>query len=165
MEGTVKGDQDRAPAPLNTRSLVWRWASLAMGALWSLGFAIFVFSYHVDEPHGILTITTGGRTFSGNPPALTLYERSGVIWVIALFVVGFVILCGTADLLYRTVRRRTMPGLVAIVAGGLLVAYSLFGLLYGLLGVGTIGLLVILTGLPMRKSRTEAGPVPVSVTQ
>jgi hypothetical protein len=162
MVGTVTGSQEWAPAPLKTRSLVWRWVFLATGALWSLAFATFIFSYHIDEPRGMLTITTGGRTFTGNPPALTLYERSGVVWVIALFIVGFVILCGTADLLYRTVRRLIGPGLVAIVAGGLLVAYSLFGLLYGLLGVGTIGALVILAGLPMRTSQTEAGPVPIS---
>lgn len=164
MVRIVSGNQEWASAPLTTRSLVWRWIFLATGALWSLGFAAFIFSHHIDEPHGVLTITTGDRTFAGNPPALTLYERGGVVWEITLFIVGFVIVCGTADLFHRTVRRQTGPGLVAIVAGGLLVAYSLFGLLYGLLGVGTIGALVILTGLPMRKSQTEAEPLPISIT-
>ncbi len=159
MVEPVNGDQRRAI--LQTRSVAWRWLCIATGSLWSLGFAFFIFSYHIDEPHGILTITTGGRTFAGNPPALTLYERSGVIWVIALFIIGFVVLCGAADLLVRTVRSRTAPGLVAIVAGGLLVAYSLFGLIYGLIGIGTIGALVVLSGLPMKPlgtaNETESG--------
>jgi hypothetical protein len=116
----------------------------------SAAFVAFVFGYHIDEPNGVLTITTGGRTFAGNPPALTLYERSGVIWVIAVFIVGFVVLCGAADLLFRTVHRLTAPGITAMVAGGLLVAYSLFGLVYGVLGIGTVGALVILAGLPMK---------------
>ena len=161
MVDPASGDQRRAL--LQTRSVVWRWVFIATASLWSLGFAIFIFSYHIDEPHGVLTITTGGRTFAGNPPALTLYERSGVIWVIALFIVGFVILCGAADLLFRTVRSKTAPGLVAIVAGGLLVAYSLFGLVYGLLGIGIIGVLVVLAGLPMKPSQVKDGVVPISV--
>jgi hypothetical protein len=91
-------------------------------------------------------VSIGGHTFVGSPPALTLYEKDGVIWQIALYIVGFAILCGAADLAFRTVRCLTAPGVLAIVAGGLLVAYSLFGLLYGLLGLGTIGVLVILAG-------------------
>ncbi len=149
--------------PLQMRSVVWRWGFLTMASLWSLGFAAFIFAYHIEEPHGVLTITTGGRTFAGNPPALTLYERSRVIWVSAIIIVGFVILCGAADLLFRTVRRLTVPGVIAIVAGGLLVAYSLFGLLYGLLGIGSIGGLVILAGLPMKPSLIEDAAAPISL--
>lgn len=77
--------------------------------------------------------------------------------------IRFVILCGAADLLFRTVRSKTGPGIVAIVAGGLLVAYSLFGLVYGLLGIGTIGVLVVLAGLPMKPSQVKDGGVPISV--
>jgi hypothetical protein len=87
-------------------------------------------------PSDVLTVTTGGRTFAGNPPALTLYERNGAIWEIALFLIGLVLMAGLADLLFRAGRRITGPGLSAMVAGGLLVLYSLFGLIYGLLGIG-----------------------------
>ena len=37
-----------------------------------------------------------------------------------------------------------------MAGGGLLILYSLFGLIYGLLGIGTIGILVVLVGLPMK---------------
>jgi len=121
-----------------------------MATLWGVGVAFFVFGYHINEPHGVLTVTTGGRTYAGNPPALTLYERGGAIWEIALFLIGLVLVAGLADFLFRADRRITGPGLLAIVAGGLLVLYSLFGLIYGLLGIGTIGILVILVGLPMK---------------
>ncbi len=141
-------------------SVVWRWAFLTMASLWSMAFVAFIFDYHINEPYGVLTITTGGRTFAGNPVALTLYERSGVIWVIAIFIVVSVILCGAADLLFRTVRRVTAPGAVAMVAGGLLIAYSLFGLVYGLLGIGSIGALVFLAGLPMKSRLGEEATAP-----
>lgn len=56
----------------------------------------------------------------------------------------------------RTARSSPRPGVLAFGAGELLVAYSLFGLVYGALGIGTIGVLVILVGLPMR-SRLVVG--------
>jgi hypothetical protein len=128
---------------------------LALATLWGVGVTLFIFGYHINEPSGVLTVTTGGRTFAGNPPALTLYERDGVIWEIALILIGLVLVAGLADLVFRAHRRITGPGLLAIVAGGFLVLYSLFGLIYGLLGIGTIGILVILVGLPMKpKNRT-----------
>jgi hypothetical protein len=144
----VNGGDGRVP--LSKRSVAWRWALLALGTLWAIGVAVFLFGFHLNEPHGVLTITTGGRTFAGNPPALTLYERDGVIWEIALFLIALVLLSGAADLLFRCVRLSAAPGILAIVAGAILVAYSLFGLIYGLLGIGTIGVLVILVGLPMK---------------
>jgi len=63
MVDPLSGDQ-RHPL-LQTRTVVWRWVFIATASLWSLGFAIFIFSYHIDKPHGVLTITTGGRTFAG----------------------------------------------------------------------------------------------------
>jgi hypothetical protein len=137
-------------ARLRTSSLTWRWILLALATLWGVGVALFIFGYHINEPRAVLTVTTGGRTFAGNPPALTLHERDGAIWEIALFLIGLVLMAGLADLLFRAGRRITGPGLLAVIAGGLLVLYSLFGLIYGLLGIGTIGILVILVGLPMR---------------
>lgn len=129
---------------------MWRWILLALATLWAIGVTLFIFGFHINEPKGVLTMTTGGRTYVGNPPALTLYERDGAIWEIALFLIGFVLVAGLADLLFRADRQITGPGLLAIVAGCLLVLYSLFGLIYGLLGIGTIGILVILVGLPIK---------------
>lgn len=151
---------DHVGSPLLKRSLVSRWLFMAIASLWALGVAAFISGYHINESVGVLTVSVGHHTYVGNPPALTLYQKDRVIWEIALFVLGFVILSGTADLLFRTVRRLTAPGLAAIVAGGLLVAYSLFGLVYGLLGLGTVGVLVILAGLPMKPSSAVDRAVP-----
>ena len=150
-------------APLLRESVVSRWVFIMMASLWALGVAIFIFGYHIGEPHGVLTVNVGGRTYAGNPPALTLYQKDGVIWEVALLIVVLVILSGAVDLVHRTVRRLTAPGVVAIVAGGLLVAYSLFGFVYGLFGLGTIGVLVILSGLPMRPSRADGEASPHTV--
>lgn len=136
--------------PLRRRSVIGRWMCLAVALLWALGFALFVFRFHLDEPHGVLTVSTGGHTFVGDPPALTLYQRDGPIWLAAISLVGLVLGCGVTDLASRTLRQRGALGVVAIVAGCLLFAYSLFGLVYGLLGIGTIAVLVILSGLPVR---------------
>ena len=77
-----------------------------------------------------------------------------------MFLIGLVLVAGLADLLDRVDRRITGPGLLAMVAGGLLVLYSLFGLIYGLLGIGTIGILVILVGFPM-KPEIETPEAPI----
>ena len=70
---------------------MWRWILLALATLWAIGVTLFIFGFHINEPKGVLTMTTGGRTYVGNPPALTLYERDGAIWEIALFLIGFVL--------------------------------------------------------------------------
>ncbi len=67
----------------------------------------------------------------------------------ALFT-GLALLGGLVDLSVRTWRGTTAAGVLATVAGGLLIAFSLFGLIVGLLGIGTVGLLLILAGRPMK---------------
>jgi hypothetical protein len=144
---------------LRTSSIVWRWVTLAIGTLWAVGVGLFVFGYHINEPVGELSVTTGGRTYVGNPPALSLYEKNGTTWEIALFLIGLVLIAGATDLVVRTLRQSTGLGILAIAGGGLLVLYSLFGLIYGLLGIGTIGILVVLVGRPM-KSDIKVQPAP-----
>jgi magnesium-transporting ATPase (P-type) len=146
---------------LRTSSIVWRWVSLASATLWAVGVGLFVFGYHINEPVGELSVTTGGRTYVGNPPALSLHEKNGTMWEIALFLIGLVLVAGATDLVVRTLRQSTGLGILAIAGGGLLVLYSLFGLIYGLLGVGTIGVLVVLVGLPM-KADTKVEPAPAA---
>ena len=136
---------------------------MAIASIWACGVATFIFGYHINEPQGELTVNVGGRTYVGNPPALTLYQKDRVIWEIALFIVGFVILLGSADLLFRTIRQLTSPGIVALVAGGLLIAYSLFGLVYGVLGLGAIGVWMIMAGLPMKPGKVKDGAAPHAV--
>ena len=90
---------------------------------------VFIFGYHINEPVGELSVTTSGRTYVGNPPALTLYEKDRVTWEIALLLIGLVLVAGVTDLLIRTLRHSNGLGILAIAGGGLLVLYSLFGLI------------------------------------
>ena len=59
---------------------------------------------------------------------------------------------GTLDLVVRLVCRMSGPGIAALSAGGMLMLFSLFGLLRGLAGIGTAGLLVVFSGLPMQST-------------
>jgi hypothetical protein len=136
---------------------VWRWVTLSLGALWAVGVGLFIFGYHINEPVGELSVTTGGRTYVGNPPALSLYEKDGATWEIVLLLIGLVFVAGVTDLLIRTIRQSTGLGVLSMAGGGILILYSLFGLIYGLLGIGTLGILVVLVGLPM-KSDHRAEP-------
>lgn len=157
-------EYDREPR-LRTSSIAWRWVALALGALWAVGVGLFIFGYHINEPVGELSVTTGGRTYVGNPPALSLYEKNGVTWEIALLLIGLVLVAGVTDLLIRTLRQSNGLGVLALAGGGLLILYSLFGLIYGLIGIGTIGILVVLVGLPMKRSylRVESEPGTTAV--
>jgi len=112
---------------LRTSSIVW--VTLSLGALWAVGVGVFIFGYHINEPVGELSVTTSGRTYVGNPPALTLYEKDRVTWEIALLLIGLVLVAGVTDLLIRTLRHSNGLGILAIAGGGLLVLYSLFGLI------------------------------------
>jgi hypothetical protein len=133
---------------------MWRGVFLAAAWLWAGGVIAVWLSYHIAEPHGVLGVTTGGRSYYGNPPALALNERDPVSTKIVLVALALTLLAGTIDLAVRTVFRMTGPGAAAFLAGGMLMLFSLFGLLWGIAGVGTVGLLVILSGIAMR----TAGP-------
>ena len=72
---------------------------------------------------------------------------------------------GIADLTFRLWRRHTQAGILAISSGGCLALYSLFGLVFGFLGIGIIGLLVVLSGLPMKSVLPPSGWYPDPVGQ
>ncbi|HEV3266534.1 MAG TPA: DUF2510 domain-containing protein [Acidimicrobiales bacterium] len=154
-----------AAPPLRRRSKVWRLSLLAAAWLWAGGVIAFCLTYHLAEPQGVLSVSTGGHTYFGNPPALTLYQRDPVSAKIIGVALGLAVLAGTIDLAVRTVFRLTGPGVAALLAGGLLILFSLFGLLWGLGGVGTVGLLVILSGMGMNPEvpRAAAGVAPLEV--
>lgn len=127
------------------------WIVLGLALLWS-GVAIAVLlGYHVPEPHGMTSITTNGHTYVGDPPALTLSQRDPVSFVTSAVTLGAGLLVGLIDLSARHIQRTSRLGIGAIVAGAAVLLVSLFGLLLGLLGVGVVGGLLIVSGLPQRR--------------
>jgi hypothetical protein len=142
--------------PLQPRSRRWRLVWLAAAILWAAGAAAFILGYHFNQPSSVWA-QIGNRKFYTHPPATTFYQRDHVPFGILLLFMGLTVIGGMVDLAFRAWRRLTQPGIVAIAAGGLLALYSLFGLIFGFLGIGTIGLFVILSGLPMKAVLPPSG--------
>jgi hypothetical protein len=135
--------------------------------------AAFFFTFHLLEPNGILSVTVANRTYVGNPPALTLFERDPHLLVVVGVPTACVLVAATTELVLRTRRPTRFQGVgpAATVAGVLLVALSLLGWIVGVLGIGTIGVLVLLSGVrlkpategPQRPTPSErGGPSPLS---
>ena len=131
-----------------------------MATLWAAVLITASFGYHIPEPSTVLSVTVGGHPYAGHPPALTFAQRDGPIWLVAVIIIGVALALGVLDLTVRTIRRTPRPGLVAIVVGALVTLFSLFGLLLGLLALGTIGVLLILSGLPINSGRLVPAATP-----
>ncbi|HUX05050.1 MAG TPA: hypothetical protein VMV53_09145 [Acidimicrobiales bacterium] len=129
--------------------LARRWP-VALAAAWALLWLGVAFTYHINEPSGVQSITMNGRTYVGSPPALSLFERDNFSVLLAMVLVTVAILVAFLDVTSRRRRADRRPGPATVVAGSLLVAFSLFGLLWGILSIGVVGLLLILASRPPR---------------
>lgn len=124
---------------------------LCMAIAWSAVALAVLLSYHVAEPLGMKSITTNGHTYFGNPPALTLFQRDPVSFVIIVVILGAGVLASIADMAIRISQHATRAGGVAICAGVLVFLVSFFGLLVGVASIGIVGILLVLSGLPARR--------------
>jgi uncharacterized membrane protein len=144
-----------ADPPTPTRPSFRRpWLVLGLALLWSVVAVAVLLGYHTPEPAGVLSVTTNGHTYAGNPPALTLFQRDPASFATIVIVLGAGLLVSTIDLVMRFVQRTSRRGMAAVVAGSAVVVVSLFGLLVGLPGVGLVGALLIYSGLPPRRVKT-----------
>jgi len=150
----------RPAAPLRRRSVVWHVIVLLAAWGWAAAVIAFSYGYHLTQPSSPWTIANG-RTYYTHPPAQTLAQSDHVSAEIVTIALGLAVVMGTLDLIVRLVRRMPALGVVAVIGGGLLMVFSLFGLLRGLAGIGTAGLLIILTGLPLR-STVPANSAPAA---
>ena len=156
---TPVSEEVRTKTPLQAGSRRWRLLWLGMAIVWAAGATAFILGYHFAQPSSVWA-QIDNRKFYTHPPAITLYQRDQVPYGIVLLLIGLTVASGIADLTFRWRRRLTQNGILAIAAGGCLALYSLFGLLFGFLGIGTIGLLVILSGLPMKSVLPPSGRYP-----
>ncbi len=142
--------------------MTWRGLFLAAAWLWAGAAVAFYDGYHFARPSSPWA-EYNGHTFYTHPPAQTLAQGDHASAEIVTIALCLAVGIGTLDLVVRLVRRMTAPGVAAFSAGGLLMLFSLFGLVLGLAGIGTAGLLVILSGLPM-KSTTGGDPDMATLT-
>lgn len=131
----------------NTASHARLWP-VAVAAAWACVWFVAAFVYHINEPVGVLSVTYGGHAYTGDPPATTLFERDRSWVLIMTVVVVGAILVAFIDVTGRGRRNVGNVGIASALAGVLLVAFSLFGLLWGLASVGVVGLFLILASRP-----------------
>lgn len=116
----------------------WRWLFLFAGVVWEFVIVVVVFRYHSAHFYG-----------------QTLYVNDAVSSVSIVLVPLGRLVVGFIDLLVRTRRSLRGPGVAAMSVGGCVALFSLFGLLWGLVSVGVVGLLIVLTGQPLTASATN----------
>ncbi|HEV2427769.1 MAG TPA: hypothetical protein VGS61_06085 [Acidimicrobiales bacterium] len=129
------------------RRHVRRWFLLAAGT-WAAAWTAIAFAYPIPlgPPGGETSVDINGHTYTGNPPAPTLFDRDAYSIKLALVVVGLAFAAALIENSILAERGESRFGRVTVVAGGFLIAYSLFGLGWGLLSVGVVGLLLVLAG-------------------
>lgn len=106
--------------------------------MWALATTIVIAAYHT---HG---------TFGGSA---TLLQQDRFLFTIALGAIWLTVLAGIVDLTARSWRESANPGLVSLITGSLLLLYSVFGLFFGVLGIGLVGVFVMLSARPLRAPR------------
>jgi len=126
---------------MTSRTRSW---PLYVAALWALVCLVVAFTYHINQPIGVLSVTISGHTYTGFPPALTLFESDGASVLVIAGVVACALLMAVIDHKVRQRRNYGGPGIASAIVGVLLVAFSLFGLLWGLASIGVVGLLLII---------------------
>ena len=126
---------------MTSRTRSW---PLYVAALWALVCLVAAFTYHINQPIGVSSVTISGHTYTGFPPALTLFESDGASVLVIAGVVAGALLMAVIDHLVRQRRNYGGPGIASAIVGVLLVAFSLFGLLWGLASIGVVGLLLII---------------------
>jgi len=134
----------------------WKCCWLAAAIVWAYGAAVFITGYRMAR-QGTPFLETGGHIYYTHPPAQTLLEKDPVSFRIALVLIGVCVVASTIELIVRLWLKRSKVGIVAVTAGGLVAIYSVFGLLFGILGLGPIGLFLVLSGLPMKTSAVRGG--------
>ncbi len=120
-----------------------RWACLAIALFWGTLGILVVLNLHVDPDNQ--------RNIAGQLVMHTVYVRDPGLWVANFVGVGSAIVVAAVELALRTRRRSARPGPVAFVVGSFLCLYSLFGLLYGVAAIAPIGVMVIVSGLPVAR--------------
>ncbi len=148
-----------AAAPLRRRSVAWHSVALAAAWLWAGAVVAFYYGYHIAQPSSPWMVSNG-RTYYTHPAAQSLAQSDHVSAEIVTIALALTLAVGTFELVVRLVRRMTTPGIGAVSIGGMLMLFSLFGLLRGLAAIGTAGLLVIFSGLPMKLIAAEDQPGP-----
>ena len=120
---------------MRNRRLDWCVGWLIAAFAWALMTTCVIAAYHVQG------FTTGS--------SVTLLQKDRFLFTIAIGAVWFTVLAGIVDLTVRSWRKSASLGVFSLITGSLLVLYSLFGLVFGVLGIGLVGVFVMLSARPL----------------
>jgi hypothetical protein len=138
------------PAELSQLSIDRHWRVLLFATLWAAVACWIIYFHHIAQSPGELSVTVNGNTYYGHPPALTLNESDPLS---SRIMVGFLLaglITALVSLKRRTVKRQTGPGVTPYVLGAMVIAFSLFGLIWGIASMGVVGALIVLSGRPLK---------------
>jgi hypothetical protein len=163
------------------RSVAWRWFWLVLAIVWTSTATVFItldhsfslpplvlgtFGGHAIGP-AVGARIVGGHVLSVSRPAQTLLQKDAVSVEIILTSMWLAVLVGVVELSLRTRLKSGLIGGAAISAGLLLIAFSLFGLWWGLMGIGPTGVVLILSGQRFnpRQHTTNARSQSIATSQ
>ena len=136
--------------PTFKRTLIKSSSFLGLACGWSVLTITCLFKYHFNEPVGTTSVFINGRTYYGNPPALTLIERDPLASAILIAVLILGLLISLSDLALQIFFRSERRSKPTLVTGIIMVVFSLFGLVWVLLSLGVVGILIFLSAFPNR---------------
>ena len=134
-------------------SLTPQWMFLALAVAWGLLTLVVIARYHLNQPRTETSITINGQTYRGSPISLTLSQsQPGLFKTMVLAVVGSLAVA-SGDLLLRVTHQQRRPGYGALAAGVVVALFSLVGLLWGVVSLGVMGALLVLSSQPLGVSQ------------
>jgi hypothetical protein len=94
----------------------------------------------------------------------TLFEHSHYVVILGGSLIGSILLIATIELSWRLRKNRQARGTVTTISASIVMAFSVFGFIFGVLSVGVVALFALLSAMPFKKSATSAPdqlvPVP-----
>src|SRR5579863_7390650 len=92
---------------------------IAVATAWACIWIAVAVNYHINEPIGELSVTYDGRTYTGNPPAITFLERDRIWVLIMIVVVLAAIIVSYIDVTSRGRHNYVGPGIASAIVGAL----------------------------------------------
>jgi len=114
---------------------------------------------------GVVAFTIPATRTSTVPPIRqTLFEHSHSVVALGGILMGSVLLIATVELSWRIRKNREVRGTVTTISASIVMAFSVFGFIFGVLSIGVVAVFALLSAMPFKKSSaSNSDPlVPVS---
>jgi hypothetical protein len=114
---------------------------------------------------GVVAFTIPAAPTSTIPPIhQTLFEHSHYVVVLGGSLMALVLLIATTELSWRLRNNGQARGMVTTISASILISFSIFGFIFGVLSIGVVALFALLSAKPFKKSAPSVSDplVPVS---